>query len=171
MREIDFRRDLLPLKDRLFRLALRIAQNREEAEDLTQDTLLRAWSRRGELAQVDSVEAYCLTVCRNLALDLVARKERQNISYEDGGADEMPDATPKPDEMLEYDERLRSVHRIFQALPERMRTAMQLRDIEGLSYQEAAQAMGITEALFKVTLHRARKAVKAEYEKRNPHGL
>ena len=50
MKTIDFRYDLLPLKDKVFRLALRITLNREEAEDITQDTLLKAWERREELA-------------------------------------------------------------------------------------------------------------------------
>ena len=43
METIDFRQDLLPLKDKIFRLALRVCLNREEAEDITQDILVRAW--------------------------------------------------------------------------------------------------------------------------------
>lgn len=60
MKTIDFRYDLLPLKDKVFRLALRITQSREEAEDITQDTLLKAWERREELAGVKSIEALSL---------------------------------------------------------------------------------------------------------------
>ena len=81
------------------------------------------------------------------------------------------DTAPGPDERLERDEKLQRVHQIFNALPERLRTALQLRDIEGLSYAEAAGAMELTEAAFKVTLHRARKAVKTQYEKIENYGL
>ena len=58
MKEIDFRHDLLPLKDKIFRLALRITLRADEAEDITEETLVRAWEKRGELAQVNSLEAY-----------------------------------------------------------------------------------------------------------------
>ena len=75
MNQIDFRQDLLPLKDKIYRLALRITLNRQEAEDLTQDTLLRAWDKRVELCAVQSLEAYCLTIVRRLALDRLALKE------------------------------------------------------------------------------------------------
>ncbi len=170
MKEIDFRQDLLPLKDKIFRLGLRITLNAQEAEDLTQDTLLRAWSKRGELAQVASSEAFCMAICRNLALDRMARKENATLSLEVGETDAF-DNSRTPEEQLEHEERLQRVHEIFNALPERLRTAVQLRDIEGLNYREAAQAMGITEELFKVTLHRARKAIKTQYEKIENYGL
>lgn len=170
MTKIDFRTDLLPLKDKLFRLALRITLNAQEAEDLTQDTLIRAWNKRDELARVSNIEAFCMTICRNLALDSLEKKENRNIAYDDE-AELTPDSAPTPEEQMEHDEKLRRVHQIFSMLPEKMRTALQLRDIEGLSYQEAAQAMGISEELFKVTLHRARKAVKTQYEKIENYGL
>lgn len=170
MREIDFRQDLLPLKDKIYRLGLRLTLNPQEAEDLTQDTLLRAWDKRGDLAEVDNVEAWCITVCRNLALDRIARKESGSLSVEAEGTDVFDNA-PLPDEQMEQDERLQSVGRIFDTLPERMRTALQLRDIEGMSYREAAEAMQMSEDLFRVTLHRARKAVKTQYEKLENYGL
>lgn len=69
MQEISFRDDILPLKDKLFRLALRITFNRAEAEDVVQETLIRVWNKRDEWTQFGSVEAYCLTVARNLAID------------------------------------------------------------------------------------------------------
>lgn len=170
MNTIDFRRDLLPLKDRIFRLALRITLNRPEAEDLTQDTLVRVWTRRDELTDVASIEAYCLTVCRHLALDRIALSDNRNASIDDAAA-EAPDTAPTPDEQLERDERLERVHQIVSRLPERMRTCLQLRDIEGKTYAEAAAIMDISEDLFRVTLHRARRSVKEQYEKLLSYGL
>ena len=58
MKEISFRNDVLPLKDKLFRLALRITLNREEAEDIVQDTLIKVWNSRDKWQQLDSIEAY-----------------------------------------------------------------------------------------------------------------
>ena len=157
MKEIDFRHDLLPLKDKIFRLALRITLRADEAEDITEETLVRAWEKRGELAQVNSLEAYCLTAARNLALDTIAKKEHQNLSLDE-------DAFDRP-------EKLASVRQIINSLPEKQRTVVQLRDIEGLSYSEIAAVTGWTEEVVKVTLHRARKFIKLEYLKLEHHGL
>lgn len=172
MKKIDFRQDLLPLKDKIFRLAFRVTLNTQEAEDLTQDTLVRVWSKREELSEEKSLEAFCITVCRNMALDRVKRTEHSNLSLDDEGtATDAYDNGLAPDERMEHDERLQRVHQLFNALPERLRTALQLRDIEGMSYAEAAQAMGVSEDLFRVTLHRARKAIKTQYEKIENYGL
>lgn len=170
MKSINFRNDLLPLKDRLFRLALRITLDTAEAEDVTQDTLIRVWEKREELQDLKSLEAYVLTVCRNLALDRSQKRQAANLSIEETDTD-APDTSPGPDEKMEQDERLRRVHDIFNSLPEQQRTAMQLRDIEGRSYKEVADIMGITEENVKITLFRARKAVKQQYDKIENYGL
>ncbi|EGN06623.1 hypothetical protein HMPREF1018_00238 [Bacteroides fragilis] len=75
MQEISFRDDILPLKDKLFRLALRITFDRAEAEDVVQDTMIRVWNKREEWTQFGSIEAYCLTVAKNLAIDRSQKKE------------------------------------------------------------------------------------------------
>lgn len=170
MKQIDFRHDLLPLKDKIYRMGLRITLNAQEAEDLTQDTLLRAWTKREDLAEVDNLEAFCLTMCRNLALDRINRSESANLSLEAEQTD-ASDLAPQPDEQLEHREKLQRVHQLFNHLPEKLRTALQLRDIEEMTYAQAAEIMHISEADFKVTLHRARKAIKTQYEKIENYGL
>lgn len=173
MKEIDFRHDILPLKDKIFRLALRITLNRPEAEDITQDTLIKVWNNRGEAGKLRSIEAYSLTVCRNLSLDYLRRRETQSLSLTDEAESAFfaPDSAPSAQERLERNERLAAIRRLFNALPEQQRTAMQLVDIEELSYARAAEAMNLAESNFKVLLHRARKAVKQQIQKENPHGL
>ena len=78
MKEISFRNDILPLKEKLFRTALRITMDSAEAEDVVQDTLIRVWNKREEWPNIISIEAYCMTICRNLALD---RNERMGTDY------------------------------------------------------------------------------------------
>lgn len=159
MKEIDFQHDLLPLKNKLYRLAQRITLDSLEAEDVVEDTLVRVWERRHSLTNIDNLEVYCLTICRNLAIDRAARKDAQHALLDDEGAHPI-DNTALPDAQLEADERLAWVKRSFETLPEKQRTALQLRDIDGHSYQEVAQAMEISESDVKVTLHRARQALK-----------
>lgn len=170
MQDIDLRYDLLPLKNKLFRLALRVTLDSAEAEDVTSDTLIKVWNKREELRGVESIEAYCMTVCRNLALDRHEKKEAQNLSLEANEID-AADNSFTPDEQLERDEKLRKVHELFNQLPERQRTIMQLRDIEEKSYREIATIMGVSEEVVKVTLFRARQAIRKQYDKIENYGL
>lgn len=170
MIEINFRNDLLPLKDKLFRLALRITASRDEAEDITQDVLLRVWEKRAELPAVDSLEAYVLTAGRNTALDRLRRQETHHLTLGEQG-DDRPDNAPAPDDLLEHDEKLQRVHDLFSRLPEKQRTIMQLRDIEGKTTRETALITGLTEENVKVTLLRARRTVREQYEKIENYGL
>ncbi|MDO4211476.1 MAG: RNA polymerase sigma factor [Bacteroidales bacterium] len=177
MNEIDFRHDLLPLKNKLFRVALRITLDRPEAEDVVEDVLVKTWEMRHtpELQQVVSLESYCLTMTRNLALDRAKRREAQNVSLDDEAhghiAEERADTNPLPDQLMERDEQLRWVHELFMQLPEKQRSIMQLRDVEEHSYQEIAEIMQITESDVKVTLFRARQALKLLIQKHPNNGL
>ena len=83
MKKISFRNDILPLKNELYRLALRITLNPAEAEDIVQETLIRVWNRRDKWDELESIEAFCLTICRNIALDKLKRAENQNQSLQD----------------------------------------------------------------------------------------
>ena len=82
MKKISFRTDVLPLKNELFRLALRITLNPAEAEDVVQDTMMKVWSRRDKWDELESIEAFCLTICRNISLDKLKKAENQNQSLE-----------------------------------------------------------------------------------------
>ena len=62
MNKISFQTDVLPLKNELFRLALRITQNSAEAEDVVQETMMKVWNRREQWSQIESIEAFCLTI-------------------------------------------------------------------------------------------------------------
>ena len=170
MKIIDFRHELLPLKDKMFRLALRITLNRAEAEDVTQDILLRVWEQRESLGELRSLEAYVLTAVRNLALDRVAKTDNANVSLDDVQTDAI-DSAPRPDEDMEQQESLKRVREIMSGLPEAQRTALQLREIEGHSYRETADIMNVSEANVKVLIFRARQAVKNQIDKIENYGL
>ena len=159
MKTVSFRNDVLPLKDKLFRLALRITLNREDAEDIVQDTLVKVWRELQRDTTIDNLEAFSLTVCRRLCLDLKNKKETQNIPF-DQQIHDRPDVSPLPSERLEKDERLTQLHQLIDSLPEKQRTAVQLRDIEERSYKEIADIMQISESDVKVNIFRARKKIK-----------
>ena len=169
MKKLSFRDDVLPLKDKIFRLALRVTLNRAEAEDIVQDVLMRVWDRRDELAEVASAEAYSLTVCRNLSLDRLRRKENSNVRLDDAPPTESDDDTP--DERMVRSERLANIKRLFDRLPVAQRAAMQLRDVEGKSYKEISLITGQTEEQVKVNIFRARQYIRKQMEKIENYGL
>ena len=165
MDNISFRTTVLPLGDRLFRLALRITMNRAEAEDVVQDTLLKVWEQRSQWEQINNLEAYAIQVCRNRALDVTKRMGRNTASLE--AIDNRQQSTGNGLEALEAREQLTLVRRLMDSLPEVQRTIMELRDIEGRTYQEIAQVLNISETQVKVYLHRARTKIKKGLEIRD----
>lgn len=170
MKEITFRNDVLPLKNELYRLALRITMNREEAEDIVQETLIKVWNRRNEWENIESIEAYSLTVCRNLALDAIKKMGNQVESIETIGIDSV-DKSSTPYEQMMHKDRISLVRQLIDSLPEKQRSCMQLRDIEGKPYKEIATVLGITEEQVKVNIFRARQAIKQKYQEYEQYGL
>ena len=170
MKEISFRNDVLPLKDMLYRLALRIVQKHEEAQDIVQDTLMRVWSKREDWERIDSMEAYCLTICRNLSLDKLKKRASQDESLDNIHLN-APDPGNSPYEQMLQKDRIDLVRRMVNALPEKQRSCMQLRDFEGRSYKEIAQILNISEDQVKVNIFRARQAIKQKYQEIEEYGL
>lgn len=170
MQEISFRDDILPLKDKLFRLALRITFDRAEAEDIVQDTMIRVWNKREEWSQFESVEAYCLTVARNLAIDRSQKKEAQNQGITPEMEEDVSGASGPYDKLVN-EERIQIIHRLINELPQKQRLIMQMRDIEGASYKEIAKVLNLTEEQVKVNLFRARQKVKQQYTQIDEYGL
>lgn len=168
MKTITFRNDVLPLKNELYRLALRITQNPAEAEDLVQDTMVKVWNRRDRWDTIDSIEAFCLTICRNLALDRLKSKANQTENLDESPE---PMAMGNPFEHAQQRDRVDIVRSIINSLPEKQRSCMQLRDVEGRSYKEIAAVLGISEEQVKVNIFRARQTVRERFKKLDEYGL
>ena len=174
MKEISFfRTDILPLKNELFRLALRITLNRADAEDVVQETMLKVWKRREQWSELESIEAFCLTICRNVALDKMKRADNQNASLDEGEGYDHADRSyaANPEEQAVQRNRVEVVKQLMGQLPEKQRTCMQLRDMEGKAYKDIAQVMGITEQQVKVNIFRARQTIKQKFLQIEQHGL
>jgi len=133
--------------------------NREEAEDIVQDTLLKLWERRTEMSKVDSLEAFAISAARNLALDRIALHRNRVISLNEEIHD-TEDNHPSVFDNIINNERQKHIHNLINQLPEKQRTAIQLRDIEGKTYKEIAVIMGISESDVKINIYRGRDFLK-----------
>lgn len=174
MKKISFRNDVLPLKNELFRLALRITLDKAEAEDIVQETMIKVWNRRDSWDAIESIEAYCLTVCRNMALDKAKTATARHTSIDSETEQEIPadrSYAANPEERAVQRDRVAIVRRLIDNLPEKQRSAMQLRDFEGKSYREIATIMGISEEQVKVSIFRARQTIKQRYTETENYGL
>ena len=170
MKNISFRNDVLPLKDALYRLALRITLSHEEAQDIVQDTLIKVWDKRESWNEIESIEAFSITICRNLALDRIKKHDNLNDSLEERQT-ESPDTSSTPFEYTLQQDRIELVRNLVNALPEKQRSCMQLRDFEGKPYKEIAKILGISEEQVKVNIFRARQTVKERFQKYDNYGL
>ena len=165
MKTISFQTDILPLKNELYRLALRITMNAADAEDVVQETMMKVWNRRDQWEQIESIEAFCMTICRNLSLDKVRRMDNQAQSLDAAYDPKDQHVASNPEEQAIQSDRIRLVRQLINQLPEKQRSCMQLRDIEGKSYRDIANILGITEQQVKVNIFRARQTVKESYLK------
>ena len=170
MKNISFRNDVLPLKDALYRLALRITLSHEEAQDIVQDTLIKVWDKRESWNEIESIETFSITICRNLALDRIKKHDNLNDSLEERQT-ESPDTSSTPFEDTLQQDRIELVRNLVNALPEKQRSCMQLRDFEGKPYKEIAKILGISEEQVKVNIFRARQTVKERFQKYDNYGL
>lgn len=164
MKGISFHNDILPLKNELYRLALRITLNAADAEDVVQETMLKVWNRRHQWDEIESIEAFCLTICRNLALDHTRHLDRQDEPLNEE-FHQRPDHSyaSNPEEQVIQQDRLVLLNRLIDRLPEKQRSITQLREKEGKTYKEIADIMGISEDQVKINLFRARQTIKQQF--------
>jgi RNA polymerase sigma-70 factor (ECF subfamily) len=144
--------------DRVFALALRLVGDRAEAEDVVQETLLRAWRgiRRFHGRSGFPTWLYRIAVNEaNRSLEKGTRRPR-TVSLAAAHLELSSSTKHEPTKQAEYRELLAALERTLFDLAPPYRTAVVLRDIEGLSTREAAQIAGVGEPAFKSRLHEAR---------------
>ena len=157
-----FKNRILPLKDQLFRFAMRVLNDTNETEDILQDAMLKIWSKRVEWEHIDNIEGYCYRMVKNLVWDRIQSKDYQNESYEVHMHDKFD--VENPFSTLIQEEQIKFIHKLINELPEPQRSAMQLRDIEGLPYIEIAEILDTSESQVKNHLFRGRKRIKQLFE-------
>ena len=146
----------------LYRVALRLTGQKEEAEDLVQETLLKAFRHRDQLRDPDKVRAWLFSILRSCHLDGLRKKGREPEVYGLTEADAVTD--PPEDWELASDplERIteEEVQRVLLTLPEEYRLAVLLCDVEEMSYEEIARVMGSPVGTVRSRIARARRLLR-----------
>lgn len=153
---------------RLYRLTLRLTRDPDVAEDVLQEAFIRGCERIDEFKGLSSLGSWLHRIVVNTALMHLRAAEGRRVVHAAGPDDDQPspldtlaDTSGEPGaEFISAELRAHIEHAVL-ALPDTLRTAFVLRELEGMTTAEAAEALGITEAALKVRLHRARAALRA----------
>jgi len=165
-----FKAEVLPLKNKLNRFALNILRDEELAKDVVQECLIKVWEKRSEIDQIQNLEAWCMQVTRNKALDKLRSKHVKKTDLFEVEFDTRKERDT-PFVVTEREDLMSRIKDLIEALPSRQREVMQLRDIEGFSYKEVAENLDIDINLVKTNLFRARRKLKESLMKVDAYGL
>lgn len=148
----------------VYNLALRMIGSPEDAEDMAQEAFLKAYSSLGSFRGDSRFSVWLYRIVSNVCLDFLRKKKNRqsfSLSMEDDEGEEaeleLPDTSRLPEEELEKKLTRDAVRRGLEQLPEDARQILLLREIQGLSYEEIGEALGLEPGTVKSRIFRARK--------------
>lgn len=146
----------------IYRFVYSLTKDQHLTEDIVQETFTRAYLNLGQLKNRPS-KAWLVTVSRNLAYDYLRKSKRTtNQAYD---FSKIPESNPTPEDKLLQENNRETLHKKISKLQENYRQAIIYYHLEELSYQQAAEKMGVTVANFKSILFRARQRLKRSLKK------
>lgn len=164
MNQETFKNTVFVLKDKLYRFANRFLGQSDDAYDLVQEVMLKLWEQRGQLTQLNSIEAFAMQMVRNMAYNKIDKLGRQAKYLQQLPTDIQQEQYPSLTKEL--------ILKMIDQLPEKQRLVMYLRDIEEYEIVDIAEVAGLEENAVRVNLSRARTTVRLnltkvfDYEKR-----
>jgi RNA polymerase sigma-70 factor (ECF subfamily) len=148
----------------LYGYAFRILHNQEEAEDAVQEVFIKLWNLGNRLDKYESIGALATTMIKNFCIDQL-RKKKHFIQNEHEGKELQISGSASPYEIMESRESEDIMYHVIDQLPEIYKVVINLREIEGLSYEEIADKTEQNINTLRVTLSRARKIIREEFNK------
>ncbi len=165
--DLDFDALTRQHKDSVYRQMIRVCGNREDAEDVLIEALLKAYRHLDQLRESAAFRAWLATIAKRVCWQLKEREAllplMQLSALEDEGR-ELAGVEPLPDVQLARREMKRLLNDAIEALPALYRPVYELCDVEDLRGDEAAQRLGISRAAMKSRLHRGREMVRTHLD-------
>lgn len=150
---------------RVFGVALRMLGSRAEAEEVAQETFLRAYRALGEFRGEARLATWLYAIASRLCLNRLASGPRRHERSDEAALLQWPAESPDAAAALERTELQAALHEAVAALPEERRIVVILRDLEGLAYEEIAEVLGLPLNTVRTRLHRARLDLQAKLER------
>jgi RNA polymerase sigma factor (sigma-70 family) len=157
----DFKQRMVPYARKLYPMVKRLLGNDEEVRDALQELMMKLWNKKEFLEGCQNPDGYVLTVARNYCYDLRKRRNFRTMESLDETRISLPVTEYDPDTREKWEQ----VHRIVEKLPDKYREVLQLREMDGLSYEEIHELTGLEMTYIRVLLSRSRIRVKEEMEK------
>ena len=157
-----------PFKDKLFRMAKRLLVSTEEAEDATQEVLVKLWNKNESLDQFNSLEAVAMTMTKNYCLDQLKSKRASNMKIVHNN---FTDREPGLDKKVEDIDTWNWVEKIMNDLPEQQKLIVQMRDIEEMEFEAMSIILEMNEQAIRTALSRARKIIREKMIKTHHYGI
>lgn len=154
-----FKQEIVPLRQQLFRLSLKMLGDEQDAEDAVQESLLKLWHVRDTLVSYDSPGAFATTVTKNTCLDKI-RLRKQTKTVDDYF---IVSDSDNPQLQLERQDTNKLIRMIIQTLPPLQQQIITMKDVEEYETEEIAEITGTTIEAVRTNLSRARKKVREEY--------
>jgi RNA polymerase sigma-70 factor (ECF subfamily) len=161
-RQARFEAEALPHLKRLYAAAYRMTGNAADAEDLVQETLLRAYRGFDRYTPGTNVKAWLYTILQRVRTDALRKKGRSPETVELEG--EGPAVAGRQEGAVQQ----RDLEQVLRALPEAFRTAVMLRDVEELSYEEIASVLEVPMGTVMSRIHRGRALARAALREGQP---
>lgn len=168
MTQNEFLKIVTPFKDKVFRFAKRLLVSREEAEDATQEVLLKLWKNNQQFKKYKNVEAFAMTMTKNFCLDKLKSKQSQNLKLVHSN---YQDSNISLQKQIELTDSVNWIAKIIEELPEQQKMVMQLRDIEQYPLNEIAKMLEMNNTAVRVALSRARKTIREKLTKAHDYGI
>ncbi|WP_435139160.1 RNA polymerase sigma factor [Formosa sp. A9] len=168
MNQSEFLNIVMPFKDKVYRLAKRLLISNEEAEDATQEILIKLWNNKKSIATYKNVEAFSMTMTKNLCYDKLKSKQAQNLKIVHSNYEDHQTSLQK---QVETEDSLNWVGKIIETLPEQQRMVIQLRDIEQYDLDEIAKMLNMKNTAVRVALSRARKTIREQLTNTHNYGI
>ena len=167
----QFEQLLQPHLKQLYRLAYRFTGNRDDAEDLVQDLLLKLYPRMQELQSIEKPGPWLARVLYRQYIDRIRRQQRspvQLMDNEEAVYETHSSSDAQPMEVVDNEFKNRQLQQALQQLNEDQRLAIMLHDVEGYSLQEIQQMLDVSQGTLKSRLSRARSKLRENLQKVEP---
>ena len=169
MRRQDFDAAVAAHGRKVYTLAVYLLADREEAEDVTQEVLVRLWCRGHEVLP-EKIGPWLTRVTRNACIDAIRRrKDGGRVAIDDDTGVELHERAPGPENLAHASQLGGQIVRALETLSEPSRSVVILREIQGLSYQEIGEALEMPMSSVRVTLHRGRRRLREELKEVHDH--